>query len=1440
MRNKNTAISSHLERSPIRSANIKIYRFLLIFIFLSLAGVGTVFAQSNTDLIYGVVNFGYTPVDGIQVSLIEAQTGDFAASMVSGNLPPDGGTGVPRTGEFEFMGTAGTEYILHFEDPSGNYTSSFYPSGSEVGLAQPVVASTYLVEVGLQSAVGLIYGNIRTEFDYTPLGGIQITLIDPLTGEPALTGTSGEGTGEFAITAPLGKTYLAKFSDPSGVYKTQFYPDSPNAKGAQPISADYSDFEVVLVPVLGRILGVVSDSSTYTPINGIQVAIIDAVTGEISAFATTVTGGLEGTGEITDGLFDMYVQRDRDYIVHFHDATGTYISAFYPYANTTNSAEIINMASSGWKSLDVDMTPSGSVPPSNIGTISGEVDGFENQNYSPLEAIQVNFIDAVTGFNTATTFTDASGSFSQPLPAPGDYLLQFSDPSGKFYPELYLGSQSLTETPPVTAPEGSTASGVSAVLTTIEGAWGTGKIAAKAVYPVLTEDTTTGEFYYAHVGLPSITVTIINQATLKPVATGTTGAGGNFTATVPAPGGYLVHFFDPNGEYATDFSFSTSYHAATVYAQHGLTVSDGAKGVMYLYNYDNPPPDPPTGTGYYNGRVFYGAGQKLSNIKVTFMNAETLEIVKTDTSDYWGLVETILPAPAEYVVLFTDPLGKFYCELRGAPYPCTFSESGLSQSVGTNFAFVEPASEPNLFNEQISLIQLPPEEYPGMGYIQGTVFQADGTTPLAGIEVTFINAATGNSAAVIKTDIAGTYSQQLLAPGDYIVRFSDPNGVYGLQFHPAVTKIPDTIPVNVIDTIYTDQINASLSLYTEPNPITIGTIAGTVHGTSLDGLEVPVVAGMKIEFINAADGKTVVSTTTDSAGKYSQALPLPGEYVVRFTDPNLLGPYQSVYYNDVQALKLAYPVLLEADYPSQMFIDFYPFLAHYQVIGTVTGEVWSAGGGTNELAPVSGIDVTFFDTGSGKRITTAKTDASGNYFQLLQNPAEYFVLFSDPLELGPYFSQFYDNSQQFDTATPLLLNWQPYSVPNPNALLKSKQVKIEGGVGVNDGGAGTGVASSVIGVKVSIFNVADGKLVASKTIITEDGYYSQLLPRPGAYILKYSDPDKVGPYLSKFYNGDTFVNSEPVIMTADMIAKNLSMVYLDFDNRPPVADAGADQTMEAITSDGASVTLSAGDPSDPDGDPITFSWNWEIGAESKTASGPISIVIFPLGTHLVTLTVTDSGGLFDIDTVQIIVQDTIAPEITQAPSDLTVDATGALTQVALGTLVATDAANPDPVVTNNAPVDDFFPVGTTVVTWTATDASGNWASHDQTVTVTEPGLTFGGFQSPVENPPALNTAKAGSTVPVKWQIFDTLGGYVRDLGVVVSSHFASTSCTEAFTSYENPVETETTGNSGLRYDSATEQYVFNWKTDKASAGGCYVFILELEGGGKNLANFKLK
>ena len=108
---------------------------------------------------------------------------------------------------------------------------------------------------------------------------------------------------------------------------------------------------------------------------------------------------------------------------------------------------------------------------------------------------------------------------------------------------------------------------------------------------------------------------------------------------------------------------------------------------------------------------------------------------------------------------------------------------------------------------------------------------------------------------------------------------------------------------------------------------------------------------------------------------------------------------------------------------------------------------------------------------------------------------------------------------------------------------------------------------------------------------------------------------------------------------------------------------------------------------------------------------------FNVGTTVVTWTVTDGSGLVATATQNVVVTDIENP-ILIAPANINANSTAACaaTGIVLGNATALDNCTIATVV-NNAPAS--YPVGTTTITWTATDASGNAATATQTVTIND-------------------------------------------------------------------------------------------------------------------------
>jgi len=156
------------------------------------------------------------------------------------------------------------------------------------------------------------------------------------------------------------------------------------------------------------------------------------------------------------------------------------------------------------------------------------------------------------------------------------------------------------------------------------------------------------------------------------------------------------------------------------------------------------------------------------------------------------------------------------------------------------------------------------------------------------------------------------------------------------------------------------------------------------------------------------------------------------------------------------------------------------------------------------------------------------------------------------------------------------------------------------------------------------------------------------------------------------------------------------------DTTNPIITAPSDITVEATSSSGNTIFIGEANASDI------------IGISSITNNAPSA---FPLGETLVTWIAVDNHGNSASATQKVIVVDTTTPNMT-VPADIVFEALSPTENtISIGIASATDIIDSNPIITNNAP--SAFPLGETIVTWTATDAAGNSAIATQKITVVD-------------------------------------------------------------------------------------------------------------------------
>ncbi|MBA2638516.1 MAG: HYR domain-containing protein [Nocardioidaceae bacterium] len=158
------------------------------------------------------------------------------------------------------------------------------------------------------------------------------------------------------------------------------------------------------------------------------------------------------------------------------------------------------------------------------------------------------------------------------------------------------------------------------------------------------------------------------------------------------------------------------------------------------------------------------------------------------------------------------------------------------------------------------------------------------------------------------------------------------------------------------------------------------------------------------------------------------------------------------------------------------------------------------------------------------------------------------------------------------------------------------------------------------------------------------------------------------------------------------------------DTTAPAVTVPGNMTKEATSAAGATASFSTSASDDVDG-------------SVTTTCEPGSGSTFALGKTTVVCSATDAGGNTGTNSFTVTVSDTTAP-VVNVPANEVAEATGPTgAKVAYGDVSATDIVDGVPNASCSKASDTMFPLGTTTVTCSATDAAGNTGSNSFTVTV---------------------------------------------------------------------------------------------------------------------------
>ena len=332
--------------------------------------------------------------------------------------------------------------------------------------------------------------------------------------------------------------------------------------------------------------------------------------------------------------------------------------------------------------------------------------------------------------------------------------------------------------------------------------------------------------------------------------------------------------------------------------------------------------------------------------------------------------------------------------------------------------------------------------------------------------------ANGGGYASATTDASGAYTLSGLAAGDYTVSFRPSStSDYVEQWWDGKQSESSATPLTVAAAATLTGKNVSLTMG--------GKISGIVTGTG--GVPLPSVS---VSAQGSNGGYS--SATTDASGSYSLRGLAAGDYKVQFSPP--IGDYVGQWWLGMSSSGSAMPLTVTAG--GSLTGKNATLKVGATVSGTVTGVGSALVGGA-----IAGATVEAYSGSTGNyRLTTATTDAGGNY--TLRGLPGGIQTLKFSAEQTPYVDQWLGDRTSFSTADTVTLTLGQ-KVTGQNALL-TRGGSISGSATSLDGGAP--LANST----VTVYSASDfGEWYPQGTSTTDgDGKYSFDGLPSGRYQLK--------------------------------------------------------------------------------------------------------------------------------------------------------------------------------------------------------------------------------------------------------------------------------------------------------------------------------------------------
>ncbi len=738
-------------------------------------GEAVAYTGDASGHIRGIVTDGSAPVAGVQVDAYSygGRTSYGELSLVHQSTAVSAGDG---TYDLAGLATYGGSYYVHFADPSGRCASEYY-SHSALAIGGTEVGATWgagsRLDVALLPA-GSLSGTV-SDGAGRGLSGVRVQVYQRETrwntywvpAESTLTASDGS----YTVGHLLAGTYRVSFHDPSDDMLDAWY-EAPIGAGPSGVAvaagADTGGIDQVLSRT-ARVRGRVVDGAG--PLSGVRVDVCVVGMSSFSVVRSTVT--------TADGSWEVAGLTTGGYKVLFTDPLGRYVSEAYPGVREYES-DLSNVWNAGDVAAVVGTTVSGIDARMDSAYLTGTVtDGI-----GPVEGVTVTAYRSI-GYAydipygwpaVATAVTGPDGTYRLFHLRSGLYQVDFHDPSSRYFPQYYGGSEGFGGATRFGASVGATSAGIGATM-----------VAPAHIRGTVTDGASP---------LDGIEVTALQPdgaGGWNSVATTSSRFDGRYDIGGLHPGCYRLAFLDPSGLEATE------YFPGAMDADHAsdLAVSSGETRSGVSMTIGRP--------AVLTGQVNDDAGA-AGGIDVTAYRADGAGgwyPVTFATTDEEGSFEIGGMPHGTYRVRYDDPSGL---------HALQFHQSSDTLTAATDI--VASSGETVSIAATLS---------PG-GAIAGRV--TSGRHDLAGITAVVYHEDTpGSWNEVTRTVSAadGAYSVAGLAAGTYRLEFVDPAGRYLSEWFADAAAVGEAADVSVTP----PSLAAGIDVILES-----GHVTGTVTGVS--------------------------------------------------------------------------------------------------------------------------------------------------------------------------------------------------------------------------------------------------------------------------------------------------------------------------------------------------------------------------------------------------------------------------------------------------------------------------------------------------------------------------------------------------------------------------------------------------------------------------------